>query len=75
MKFVFVKPVRQIVDDTKGKNERAQTKITMGAAVTAEGSELVIEKIQHQATHVGPVLEEILRQTQGSGQSHWGLNE
>jgi hypothetical protein len=34
-----------------------------------------MEKIHQQATCLGPVMEEILRATQGRGQSHWGLNE
>ncbi len=44
-----------------------------GGAV--ERPEEVMEKIHRQATHLGPVMEEILRATQERGQSHWGLNE
>ncbi|HUB87302.1 MAG TPA: hypothetical protein VMB22_05375 [Verrucomicrobiae bacterium] len=71
-----MKPVRQITDDTKGKKEQVQTEVVMGAVtIAAEGPEDMFEKIRQQATHLGPVMEEILRQTHGHGQSHWGLNE
>ena len=71
----FVNPVRQVMDDTKGKGAPAQTEKTKGGARKAAEPEQVIREIQHQATHLGPVLEEILRQTHQHGQSHWGLNE
>jgi hypothetical protein len=41
----------------------------------AEKPEDVIKKIHQQATDLGPVMEEMLRATQGRGRSHWGLNE
>ena len=41
----------------------------------AEKPEEVMEKIHQQATSLGPVMAEILRASQGRGQSHWGLNE
>ena len=43
--------------------------------IAVEKPEEVMEKIHQQATCLGPVMEEILRATQGRGQSHWGLNE
>jgi hypothetical protein len=71
---LLVKPVRQIVDDTKGKDEQAGTPYMKGEACLApEGPEQVREKLRQQATHLGPVLEAILRESHG--QSHWGLNE
>jgi hypothetical protein len=69
-----VKKVRQIVDDTKGKDDGAQTAVPKGGARRAmEEPDQVIEKIHDQATHLGPVLEAMLRAPRG--QSHWGLNE
>lgn len=68
--------VRQIVNDTKGKDERVQIEITRGeVSLMVEGPEQVMAKIQQQATYLGPVLEQILREMQVQGQSHWGLNE
>jgi len=72
VKGSVMKPFCQIVDDTKGKNEPVQTGIANAAIWMAEEEpELMIEKIQQQATHLGPVLEEILRQTPGCGQDRW----
>ena len=71
-----MKPVRQIVDDTKGKDEAAKAKTeTSGGSAAVEGPEEVWEKLQEQATYLGPVLEAILRESQEQGQSRWGLNE
>ena len=69
-------PVRQIVDDTKDKDTRWQRE-TAGSkpGTVAEKPEEVMERLQKQATYLGPVMEEILRATHGRGQSHWGLNE
>ncbi len=69
-------PVRQIVDDTKDKDTRWEDELTVvKLGIAMEKPEEVMEKIQQQATCLGPVMEEILRATQGRGQSHWGLNE
>jgi hypothetical protein len=46
-----------------------------GTVIVVEKPEEVMEKIQQQATYLGPVMEELLRATQERGQSHWGLNE
>jgi hypothetical protein len=71
-----VNPVRQIVDDTKGKDSRWQRKMAgFKPGIAAEKPEQVMAKIHQQATSLGPVMEEILRATQERGQSHWGLNE
>jgi hypothetical protein len=73
---LIVNPVRKIVDDTKGKDTRRQAEMAGDKRETAvEKPEEVMQKIHQQATHLGPVMEEILRATHGRGQSHWGLNE
>jgi hypothetical protein len=73
---LIVNPVRQIADDTKGKNPRWQTeKSGSDSVVAVEKPEEVMMKLQQQATCLGPVMEEILRATRERGQSHWGLNE
>ena len=67
-------PVRKIEDDTKDKDTRLEmAEGQRGIAV--ETPEEVMEKIHQQATCLGPVMEELLRASQGRGQSHWGLNE
>ena len=72
----IVNPVRQIVDDTKDKDPRWQTEMAgSDPGIAVEKPEEVMEKIHQQATCLGPVMEEILRVTQGRGRSHWGLNE
>lgn len=69
-------PVRKIVDDTKDKDTRWETgMIEAKPGMAVERPEEVMEKIHQQATHLGPVMEEILRASHGRGQSHWGLNE
>ena len=69
-------PVRQIVDDTKGKDSLWQRETTgFKPGIAAEKPEEVIEKIHQQATCLGPVMEEMLRAAHERGQSNWGLNE
>jgi hypothetical protein len=64
------------VDDTKDADPRWEAETTVvKLGIAVEQPEEVMEKIQQQATCLGPVMEEILRATQGRGQSHWGLNE
>jgi hypothetical protein len=71
-----VNPVCQIVDDTKDKATRWQVELAGSkTGMMAEKPEEVMEKIHQQATYLGPVMEELLRATEGRGQSHWGLNE
>jgi hypothetical protein len=69
-----VKRVREIVDDTKGKDDVTQTETPKGGArMAAEEPDVLIEKIHQQATQLGPVLEAMLRESRGHSQ--WGLNE
>lgn len=69
-------PVHKILDDTKDKETRWEAKMAgEKPGDAAENPEEVMRKIHQQATHLGPVMEEILRATHGHGQSHWGLNE
>jgi hypothetical protein len=71
-----VNPVRKIEDDTKDKDTRLEMEMAEGQrGIAAETPEEVMEKIHQQATYLGPVMEELLRASQGRGQSHWGLNE
>ena len=70
----IVKSVHQILDDTKGKQAEKRA-LTAGGPAEVEKPEAVWEKLQEQATSLGPVLEAILRESRGQGQSHWGLNE
>lgn len=69
-------PVRQIVDGTNGNDPPTQAEMAKGnIGTTVAKPEEVMEQLRQQATHLGPVLEAILKESQGQGRSHWGLNE
>jgi hypothetical protein len=71
-----VNPVPQAVGDTKNSGASGTLPEAKAPAnFTFETPEAVMEKVHRQATHLGPVMEEILRTMHGPGRSHWGLNE
>ncbi|HEX5398220.1 MAG TPA: hypothetical protein VFY06_04155 [Verrucomicrobiae bacterium] len=64
------------MNSTRDKDTQWQASMAGdGPQAVMERPEEVIEKIHQQATHLGPVMEEILRAAHGRGQNHWGLNE
>ena len=72
----IVNLAHQIANDTKDKDIRWQLGLAGSkTGMMAEKPEEVMGKIHQQATHLSPVMEELLRAAEWCGQSHWGLNE